>query len=500
MAPFSSSSSPSSSSKSSTISPPPPPHHSPFFTPIRESDREEYDDDEEGDKRVGYRKSTPSPTSTNSKHHHTTTPSGNSSARKRTESETANGEGGRSVSCNNCRPSTREKISVVPLDNNVNNRNSTSSFSSTLASPNGIFRTILSNLVKKSPRSSSTESSLSSTANAREEQWKIAVAELSHKLIQATRKRDEALLEASRLKSSMTELEIKLNKLEIYCQNLKSELEVCANNSSPHQPRKDHQIQVQQPQSFKCWKSDEKVVGNFLIAVSEARSSVKLLTRSLALQLRQMTTHNKVYERINTLLQPYDIKFSTSKNPRTFLSYLEALLNKSFFEDFETIGFQKNSSIQNLNPLHCCEANYSSYNNLRGLTWEEVLNKGTKHFSEDFSRFCDRKMSEIVAMLGWNRAWPEPLLQAFFYASKSVWLVHLLATSVHPILPIFRVDKNVGFDSAYMEDMGGDKARKLVPTLVRIMVAPGFYVHDNVVKCKVLCSYHSTVGFTTSPT
>ncbi|KAK6935250.1 hypothetical protein RJ641_035405 [Dillenia turbinata] len=501
MAPFSSSSSPSSS-KSSTISPPPPPppHHSPFFTPIRESDREEYDDDEEGDRRVGCQKSTPSPASSNSKHYQTTTSSGNSSARKRTESETANGEGGRCVSCNNCRPSTREKISVVPLDNTVNNRNSTSSSSTTLTSPNGIFKTIFSNLVKKSPRSSSTESSSSSTANAREEQWKIAVAELSHKLIQATRKRDEALLEASRLKSSMTELEKKLNKLEIYCQNLKSGLEVCANNSSPHQLRKDHHIQVQQPKSFKCSKSDHKVVGNFLLAVSEARSSIKLLARSLTLQLRQMTTHNKVYERINTLLQPYDIKISTSKNPRTFLSYLEALLNKSFFEDFETIGFQKNSSDQNLNPLYRCEANYSSFNSLRGLTWEEVLNKGTKHFSEDFSRFCDRKMSEIVSMLGWNRAWPEPLLQAFFCASKSVWLVHLLATSVHPSLPIFRVEKNGRFDSVYMEDMGGDKARKLVPTLVRIMVAPGFYVYDNVVKCKVLCSYHSTVGFAPSPT
>lgn len=59
-----------------------------------------------------------------------------------------------------------------------------------------------------------------------------------------------------------------------------------------------------------------------------------------------------------------------------------------------------------------------------------------------------------MAMLGWNRAWPEPLLQAFFNASKSVWLVHLLANSVHPSLPNFRVDKGSRFDSVYMEDMG----------------------------------------------
>ncbi|KAL9330302.1 hypothetical protein ACSQ67_005305 [Phaseolus vulgaris] len=110
-------------------------------------------------------------------------------------------------------------------------------------------------------------------------------------------------------------------------------------------------------------------------------------------------------------------------------------------------------------------------------------------------------MSEIVAMLGWNRAWPEPLLQAFFGASKSVWMVHLLANSVHPSLPLFRVDKGINFDSVYMEDMGGDKASKLVPSVVRIMVAPGFYVYGSAVKCKFdgigiekCVDFHSVMG------
>nr|DAD40821.1 TPA_asm: hypothetical protein HUJ06_015144 [Nelumbo nucifera] len=100
--------------------------------------------------------------------------------------------------------------------------------------------------------------------------------------------------------------------------------------------------------------------------------------------------------------------------------YLEALLNRAFYEDFESIGFQKSGSERILNPIQKCEANYASFTLLRGLTWDEVLKKGTKHFSEEFSRFCDRKMSEIVAMLEWNRAWPEPLLQAFFGATKNV--------------------------------------------------------------------------------
>ncbi|KAF5734871.1 hypothetical protein HS088_TW15G00366 [Tripterygium wilfordii] len=372
-----------------------------------------------------------------------------------------------SVMCNKCRPHSREKISVVPLDNN----GGVNKHSFPIVSPNTIFKSIFSSLTRKSPKS----------ADSREEQWKIAVAELSHKLIQATRKREEAVLEASRLKYSMAESEKKLNKLEIYCHNLKSGFDKCTGNS---------------PHVYQHSVIGDKAIEQFLVSVSDARSSVRLLSRSLTLQARHVGT--KVYERISTLLQPYGIKISISKNPKSVLFYLEALLNYCFFEDFESIGYQKNSTNQILNPIDRCEANYDSFNVLKKLTWEEVLSKGTRHFSEEFSRFCDRKMNEIVAMLEWNRAWPEPLLQAFFGASKSVWLVHLLANSVHPSLPIFRVDKDVSFDSGYMEDMGGDRANKLVPITVRIMVAPGFYVYSNVVKCKVLCRYHNQ-GLTPSP-
>lgn len=414
------------------------------------------------------------------KHHptplHETHKSGKANCNKNSDSVSAvTGEDG-SVSCNRCRPHAREKITVVPLDNNGPNKHSSS-----IASPNGIFKSIFSSLTRKSPRSAEA------LTTAREEQWKIAVAELSHKLIQATRKRDEALLEASRLKHTMAELEKKLNKLEVYCHNLKSGLEECSTNS-PYQMGKS--LFNQQLKDHSSLGLNHKVIEHFLVSVSEARSSVRLLCRSLTMQLRQVG--GKVHERISVLLQPFDIKVSLSKNPRSLLFYLEALLNKAFYEDFESVGFQKNASNQILNPIDRCEANFEAFNLLQVLTWEDVLSKGTRHFSEEFSRFCDRKMSEIVAMLGWNRAWPEPLLQAFFSASKSVWLLHLLASSVHPSLPIFRVDKGVGFDGVYMEDMGGDKVRGLVPSVVRIMVAPGFYVYGSVVKCKVLCRYNNT--------
>lgn len=475
MAPSSSSSS-STSSKASASTPPQHFYPSPIFTPIRESEREEEEQAEDNEERGRTSGTTPTPTTERQfevKHHptpvHHSEKSQKQLARKRTESYDGNGDD-LAVSCNKCRPNSREKISVVPLDNSGLNKQSSS------ASPNGIFKSIFSSLTKKSP-----SRPLELSVAAREEQWKIAIAELSHKLIQATRKRDEALLESSKLKYSMAELEKKLNKLEIYCHNLKSGLEVCT-TSSPHQIRKVHNT------SIKIGDQD-KVVEHFLVSVSEARSSVRLLSRALTIQLRQLGA--KVYDRISSLLQPYDIKIPFSKNPRSLLFYLEALLNKAFFEDFESIEFQKNSANQILNPIDRCEANFASFTVLQGLTWEDVLNKGTKHFSGDFSKFCDRKMSEIVAMLGWNRAWPEPLLQSFFGASKNVWLVHLLANSVHPSLTVFRVDKGMRFDSVYMEDMGGAKARRLVPTMVRIMVAPGFYVYGNVVKCKVLSRYYN---------
>ncbi|KAL5541051.1 hypothetical protein UlMin_042624 [Ulmus minor] len=440
-----------SSSSSSSKSPPNPPTH---FTPIQEEDE------------------TPSTvyTSKGSTPKHHPTPLHQKHKKKRSESQNDAGDDA-SVSCNKCRPHAREKISVVPLDNNGVHRHSSS-----ISSPTGIFKSIISSLTRKSPKP------MDALSPAREEQWKLAVAELSHKLIQATRKRDEAVLEASRLKYSMTELEKKLNKLEIYCHNLKSGLDECSSNNSPSPYRVGNDTNSHQ-------NDDREMVEHFLVSVSEARMSVRLLSRSLTMQLRHMGS--KVYERISALLQPYDIKISLSKNPKASTLYLEALLNRAFFEDFESVGFQKNASSQILNPIDLCRANYASFNLLKSLTWEEVLNKGTKHFSEEFSRFCDRKMSEIVALLGWNRAWPEPLLQAFFGASKSVWLVHLLANSVHPNLPIFRVDKETRFDPLYMEDMGGDRARKLVPSVVRIMVSPGFFVHGNVIKCKVLCRYYN---------
>ncbi|CAN1174553.1 IRK-interacting protein [Linum perenne] len=446
-------------------------NHFSRFTPIRECETE---DDQE---RHHYTDSRSQPRSTphhrrTPLHEKTPTAGGRRGKNRQFSGREKNSDDG-SVSCVDCRPHARERISVIPMDYSNGGINSKHSFPSSIPSPNVIFKSILSSLTKKSPKSSPATGDYG-VSSAREEQWKIAVAELSHKLIQTTRKRDEAILEASRLKQSMAELEKKLNKLEIYCHNLSSGLEECSTSINTN------------------GKNNNKIiVDRFLVSVSESRSSVRVLARALTLQLSQNNA-GKMFDKMSTLLQPHDVKFSSTKNSKAVLIHLEAHLNRAFFEDFETLGFQKSSPAQILNPIDRCESKYASFELLKELTWEEVLSKGTRHFSEEFSRFCDRKMNEIVAMLGWNRAWPEPLLQAFFGASKAVWLVHLLANSVHPGLTMFRVDRGMSFDSIYMEDMGADRAQRLVPTAVRVMVAPGFYVYGNVIKCKVLCRYLSS--------
>ncbi|KAL8101255.1 IRK-interacting protein-like [Apium graveolens] len=472
-----------SSSSIPSLSPPLAPHS---FTPIMECDREGKEDEEYLQDQTSSIKSTPSQQhvsmcnkdfETNYVHQPTPLHHKNVKTSRRRKSSSGSELASasvedRGVSCNKCRPSNREKISVASLGSGGNNRRS-------FSSPNGILMSFFG--TKKSPRI------LSDVSSTSEERWKIVATELSSKLVQATRKREEAVQEASKLKRSMAEIEKKINKLEMYCHTLKSGLDQCSSVSVSVMNKS-----VGLKHESVVIGDKDKVVENFLVSVSEARSTVRFLARSLTLQLRRVG--NKVYDQILVLLRPYDIKVSLSRNPKELMTYIEALLNKCLFKDFESIGFDKSSANLILNPIDRCEANFASYDKLRSLEWDDVLNKGTKHFSEEFSKFCDRKMSEIVAMLGWNKAWPEPLLQAFFGASKAVWLVHLLANSVHPGLPIFRVDKEAKFDLIYMEDMVGDKGRRLVPASVRIMVVPGFYVYGNVVKCKVVCRYHNNMN------
>ncbi|CAF2269510.1 unnamed protein product [Brassica napus] len=69
----------------------------------------------------------------------------------------------------------------------------------------------------------------------------------------------------------MTELEKKLNKLEIYCHNLKSGVDECSSNN------KKQSIPV---------RFNDGIIQQFLVSVSESRSSIRALSRALASQTR----------------------------------------------------------------------------------------------------------------------------------------------------------------------------------------------------------------------
>ncbi|CAN6301558.1 unnamed protein product [Urochloa humidicola] len=236
------------------------------------------------------------------------------------------------------------------------------------ASPGAVIRSLFVSLTRRStPRSSPSPTSASGVgtvsrdATGDVEQWRLAAADLSRRLAAATRTRDEALEETTRLKHSLAELERKLARLE--SRVLPPPAATAAAGAFP--------------------------VDSFLRAVSTARAAVRSLARALSTHLRS----------------------PASPGPS-----LESFLNRAFHADFE---LDTDADVHTPDPAGRCEANLAAYHAVAVLTWEEVLLHGTKHYSEGLSRFCDAKMSEVVSNLGWARAraWPEPLLQAFFLAA-----------------------------------------------------------------------------------
>ncbi|KFK25528.1 hypothetical protein AALP_AA8G126800 [Arabis alpina] len=315
------------------------------------------------------------------------------------------------------------------------------------------------------------------------------IEKLKRELMEATRSRDAALAQVSEMKSSLGELSEKLQYLENYCDGLKKALreatEVVSqeNNVGRSLGKKNSEMPV----------SEEVMVEGFLQIVSEARLSIKQFLKTLVSEIDE--EDSTLIGNLNTLLQSHNLSF-TSKYSKIIQYHLEAIISQSVYQDFENCVFQKNGKPKLLDPEQDRQAKFSSFASLRNLSWNEVLKKGTKYYSEEFSRFCDEKMSLIITTLNWTRPWSEQMLQAFFVAAKCVWLLHLLAFSFNPALGILRVEENRVFESSYMEDMGADRDRQKSsssrgPARVKVMVMPGFYVQDRVLRCKVLCRYKS---------
>ncbi|XP_010265809.1 PREDICTED: IRK-interacting protein-like isoform X2 [Nelumbo nucifera] len=321
----------------------------------------------------------------------------------------------------------------------------------------------------------------------------MSVESLKKELIEANEHRDAALMEVSEMKSSLVELKQKLEYLESYCEELKKALKQSV-------PEKEVPVPEKSSNLLKRGKSadgnsetlmpvsHEVMVEGFLQIVSEARLSVKQLCKTLVEQIEE--TDSNLVEKLNLLLEPYKLALN-SKYSKAVFYHLEAIINQSLFQDFENCTFQKNGSPKILDPKQDRQAKFASFVALRNLSWNEVLHKGTKYYSEEFSRFCDHKMSCIISTLHWTRPWSEQLLQSFFVTAKCIWLLHLLAFSFNPPLGILRVEENRSFDSLYMEDIFNERKKSQTPSRVKIMVMPGFYVQDRVLRCKVLCKYKS---------
>ncbi|KAI3823222.1 hypothetical protein L1987_04655 [Smallanthus sonchifolius] len=307
----------------------------------------------------------------------------------------------------------------------------------------------------------------------------MLVEALMRELTKANERRDAALMEVSEMRSSIGSFQEKLEYLENYCEELKT-----ASGRAMSQT-KEKPVDLN---NENMPVSNEVMVEGFMQMVSEARLSVKHFCRTLVAQIDEGDMVS--LENLNSVLQPQKLSLN-SRHSKAVLCHLEAIINQSLYQDFENCAFQKNGSPKHLDPQQERQARFSSFCVLRNLSWNEVLRKGTKCYSEEFSRFCDQKMCGIVASLNWTRPWPEQLLQAFFVAAKCVWLLHLLAFSFSPALGILRVEDNRSFDGVFMEDVYVDRQRALNPTRVKVMVMPGFYVQDRVLRCKVLCRYRT---------
>ncbi|OIW15940.1 hypothetical protein TanjilG_04475 [Lupinus angustifolius] len=307
----------------------------------------------------------------------------------------------------------------------------------------------------------------------------MSVDSLKKELMEANERKDSALVEVSEMKSSLGDLKQKLEYLESYCEELKKALrQALQAKESPLCEKLRANGENVMPMN------EEAMVEGFLQIVSESRLSVKQFCKTLICQIEE--NDQSLMDNLNMLLQPYSLSLNF-KYSKAVLYHFEAFINQCLYQDFENCVFQQSGCTKLLDPRQDRQAQFSSFVALKNLSWNEVLRKGTKYYSEEFSKFCDQKMSCIITTLNWTRPWSEQLLQAFFVAAKCIWLLHLLAFSFNPPLRILRVEDNRIFDPHYMEDMVSDRQMSQGPIKVKIMVMPGFYVQDRVLKCKVLC-------------
>uniref|UniRef100_A0A803KQJ4 Uncharacterized protein n=1 Tax=Chenopodium quinoa TaxID=63459 RepID=A0A803KQJ4_CHEQI len=281
-------------------------------------------------------------------------------------------------SCNNCKPATISSIDYNDSKSTNNNKYSNmvvpltdshatmTTATSAAAAPHKKSRgMIMSWLFKR--RQKNETSSPARTDDQSEEVSQVmkdfgnsaSVEMLRKELIDANQKKDAALVEVSEMRSSFGELRRKLENLESYCEDLKKALrQAVTKREKPSDGRSNEDSEMP--------VSEEVMVEGFLQIVSEAR------------------------------LSPYKLSVNSRYSKAVFY-HLEAIINQAFYQDFENCVFQKNGMPKLLDPQQQRQAQFQSFASLRNLSWNEVLKKGTKYYSEEFIILCISKMYMVTS-------------------------------------------------------------------------------------------------------
>lgn len=382
-----------------------------------------------------------------------------------------------------------------------------------------------SSLKEHQSSSSHVCSSLINAEAEKELEMAMAMDLMELKVLQANTKRDAAMAEMLELRLAMESMGKKLAQVERHCMDVKSQLlDVRTMQEQGHDGGEDDDDD-QDGASFEgC---DERVVASmrglsygymqpskseFFNAVAEARVGVKQLCRVLLqhiqdskVSLERLEEGKEAkskgnYENLAHIMVMIrdnndNVKVKGgSLSSRGLRYHLEAVISMAFYEHFENVGFDKSGTHKVLDPTQRAMAFYHAFLKLAKLTCTQLLTQTSPLYNPAFDLFCARKMRSVGRAVGCaGRLWPDELARTFLAAARGVWLLHHLAFAFHvrPSPPgIFRVACDSPFDARFMELLPTDHrhvadAAHLVVTL---MVMPGFFVADDVIKCKVLAT------------
>lgn len=199
----------------------------------------------------------------------------------------------------------------------------------------------------------------------------------------------------------------------------------------------------------------------------------------------------------------------------------QALVCKVLFTDFESESFNiEDNARDSLDPEQHLEENFQRYQHLiKQENPEELVYENAT--DSDFRRFCNKKQKDLIAALSLTgapgvgdvgalvfgeafgpdgirrgdstvtQAQTQTASTSFVKFALSVFLVHKLAFSMHPLARIFRVKDAVEFLPAYMEpvvesaDSDDEVDTDPGSLIVGFMVVPGFTVRKIVVHSRV---------------